>query len=145
MRKASSHIDVHSLRVPLKDIVCYLSLLEAGRPEDKLECKFLYFPLGPWFSLNIHLDLHFQPEFSVVFRLYDTDGNGYLDSNVSAFLNPLSLSKLSLQLFTLSVQPYYPLPSFSGNGLYRGSDDDGGRVSWLGCDRIEARMYYLSY
>uniref|UniRef100_A0A672TLD4 Diacylglycerol kinase n=1 Tax=Strigops habroptila TaxID=2489341 RepID=A0A672TLD4_STRHB len=64
--------------IQLKDIVCYLSLLERGRPEDKLECMFFFFFL----FLKLIICIYFNKSSKILmFRLYDTDGNGYLDSS----------------------------------------------------------------
>uniref|UniRef100_A0A8C5CCF2 Diacylglycerol kinase n=1 Tax=Gadus morhua TaxID=8049 RepID=A0A8C5CCF2_GADMO len=41
--------------VQLKDIVCYLSLMEGGRPEDKLECEWYTNPLEHIISQMMHV------------------------------------------------------------------------------------------
>ena len=57
-------------RVAFKEISAYLTLLEGGKPQDKLECK------DTWLISSFSL---VTTVIAVMFRMYDTDKNGFLD------------------------------------------------------------------
>lgn len=60
--------------VYLKDVVCYLSLLETGRPQDKLECK--YSPCQEASTFFLEEDLLSCPSFQSCWRLFWDHGYG---------------------------------------------------------------------
>lgn len=68
--------------VCVNDVSCYFSLLEGGRPEDKLECEWGSCGTGrPGGAPPSDSAVPLPPP-AVTFKLYDKDGNGLLDSSV---------------------------------------------------------------
>lgn len=85
--------DILNGRVHLKDLICYLSLLESSQPEDKLECT----PVPIIRSLDAHC-VQSQNGMDVwcvvMFRLYDSDGNGILDACVRSLFTSVQFSSV---------------------------------------------------
>lgn len=118
--------------VCVNDVSCYFSLLEGGRPEDKLECEWGSCGTGrPGGAPPSDSAVPLPPP-AVTFKLYDKDGNGLLDSSVRG------------QGWGGHLGPrHHPPPSSSpccaaGGGADHHPDDAGGPIPGLGRHRAEA-------